>query len=98
VLPVVDTAAGDPFVGTVREALAECGLPDGVQAPARFFTDASVLAGLLAADDGQAVPTVVLGPGEPDQCHVVDEWCSASKVDAAVDVYRALLDRWCARR
>jgi succinyl-diaminopimelate desuccinylase len=99
VLPVVDTDLDDPFVTLVREALATTGEDAEPRPPARFFTDASVLAGLLAGDDrGTPVPTVVLGPGEPDQCHVVDEWCSASKVEAAVDVYSALLDGWCARR
>jgi succinyl-diaminopimelate desuccinylase len=95
-LPVVDTAEAEPFVGRVRRALAACGRPDEPVPPARFFTDASVLAGLLAAAPGKAAPTVVLGPGEPDQCHVVDEWCSAERVEQAAEVYGVLLDRWCA--
>jgi len=95
VLPVVDTDAGEAFVGQVGEALRACEQPGEPQPPARFFTDASVLAHLLAADGGEPVPTVVLGPGEPDQCHVVDEWCLASKVETAAEVYRVLLDRWC---
>jgi succinyl-diaminopimelate desuccinylase len=95
VLPVVDTDAGEAFVGQVREALHACDQPDEPHPPARYFTDASVLAYLLAADGGQPVPTVVLGPGEPDQCHVVDEWCSTSKIETAAEVYRVLLDRWC---
>ena len=94
-LPVVDTERDDPFVGTVREALAAVGAPDDVQPPARYFTDASVLAPLLGTD-ARAVPTVVLGPGEPDQCHVVDEWCSTAKVETAMEIYAALLERWCA--
>jgi succinyl-diaminopimelate desuccinylase len=96
VLPVIDTSPGDPFVALVQRALATAGQDAQVRPPARFFTDASVLAGMLAGDDGRPVPTVILGPGEPDQCHVVDEWCSATKVEAAVDVYAALLDGWCA--
>jgi succinyl-diaminopimelate desuccinylase len=96
VLPVVDTPLGDPFVALVQQALTTAGQDADPRPPARFFTDASVLAGLLAVDDGRPVPTVVLGPGEPDQCHVVDEWCSASRVETAVDVYAALLDGWCA--
>lgn len=96
VLPVVDTDPDDPFVALVRAALAAAGGDDEPQPPARYFTDASVLASLLAHGD-VPVPTVVLGPGEPDQCHVVDEWCSASAVEASVEVYAALLDRWCAR-
>jgi len=96
VLPVVDTSLEDPFVALVRGALSAAGQDSEPRPPARFFTDASVLAGLLAGDDGRPVPTVVLGPGEPEQCHVVDEWCSGARVEAAVDVYAALLDRWCA--
>lgn len=96
VLPVVDTDADDPFVGLVREALAAAGEDDEPRDPARYFTDASVLARLLSpSEGGPPVPTVVLGPGEPDQCHVVDEWCSASKVEASVEVYRRLFDGWC---
>ena len=96
VLPVVDTPLDDPFLALVQRALETAGLDAEPRPPARFFTDASVLAGLLATQDGAAAPTVVLGPGEPDQCHVVDEWCSAAKVEAAVDVYAALLDARCA--
>nr|WP_240969238.1 M20/M25/M40 family metallo-hydrolase [Streptomyces sp. HNM0575] len=96
VLPAVDTDTRDPFVGLVREALAAAGEDGEVQPPARYFTDASVLAWLLSPSEGGApVPTVVLGPGEPDQCHVVDEWCSASRSEAAVEIYRHLFDRWC---
>lgn len=95
VLPVVDTAPDDPFVGVVADALATAGVDADPQRPARFFTDASVLAGLLAGAEGRPAPTVVLGPGEPDQCHVVDEWCSAARVELAVEVYVDLLDRWC---
>ncbi|MEO6879737.1 MAG: M20/M25/M40 family metallo-hydrolase [Mycobacteriaceae bacterium] len=96
VLPVVDTAADDPFCALVQDALRAAGQDPEPAPPARFFTDASVLAPLLGTD-GAPCPTVVLGPGEPDQCHVRDEWCSASKVDAAVAVYGVLLDRWCSR-
>jgi succinyl-diaminopimelate desuccinylase len=97
-LPVVRTAEEDPFIGVVREALLSCGQADDPHPPARFFTDASVLARLLAEPGAEPVPTVVLGPGEPDQCHVADEWCSTSRVDVAVEIYRAVLDHWCAGR
>jgi succinyl-diaminopimelate desuccinylase len=93
-LPVLDTPVDDPFVELVRGALAATGLADVPAAPARYFTDGSVLAGWLGGDAGP-VPSVVLGPGEPAQCHVVDEWCSATRVEQATAVYRELLERWC---
>ena len=96
VLPVVHTSIDHPFVALVQHALASAGQNAEPHPPARFFTDASVLAGLLGSEDGGPAPTVILGPGEPDQCHVVDEWCSTERVEAAVEVYTALLDAWCA--
>ena len=84
------------LVGVVSEALAATGLEGGPAGPARYFTDASALVPLLTPSGGAPVPTVILGPGEPDQCHVADEWCSVSKVDQAVEVYAELLRRWCA--
>ncbi len=95
VLPPVDTDVEDPFVRLVADALESTGLESAAAPPARFFTDASVLAASLSAT-GSPVPTVVLGPGEPDQCHVADEWCSMARVDEAVEVYGELLRRWCA--
>ncbi|NMH92664.1 M20 family metallopeptidase [Pseudonocardia bannensis] len=95
VLPPVDTAPDDPFVDLVRSSLKAVGLDDAPAPPARYFTDASVLAGLLGNGPGAAAPTVILGPGETAQCHVVDEWCLAGKVEQATELYQDLLDRWC---
>ena len=99
-LPLIDTNLDDPFVELVREALAKSGLPNEPAAPARYFTDASVLVGLLGTSSAgkltaAPVPTVILGPGEPDQCHVVDEWCRLDRVDEAVEVYSTILAAWC---
>jgi len=96
VLPPVDTATSDAFVGLVGEALSATGLDGAPVETARYFTDASALIPLLS--DGATTPTVVLGPGEPEQCHVADEWCSLARVDEAVAVYGELLDRWCTGR
>jgi len=98
VLPPVSTADGDPLLALAAQALAATGLDPEPASPARYFTDASVLAGLLGPDGaaaGAQVPTVILGPGEADQCHVADEWCDVVKVEAAVEVYGHLLDAWC---
>ena len=93
VLPPVDTDRSDEFVALVGEALAATGLDGAPADTARYFTDASALIPLLS--EGATTPTVVLGPGEPEQCHVADEWCSLTRVDEAVAVYGALIGRWC---
>lgn len=100
-LAPIDTDLNDPFVDLVRSALSSNGMPDEPVTPARYFTDASVLAGVLgngrpSRAGGSAAPTVILGPGEPDQCHVVDEWCRLDRVDQAVAVYSSILTAWCA--
>ena len=95
VLPPVDTALDDAFVGLVGESLAAVGAPAEPAEPARYFTDASALVTLLADSGATPVPAVVVGPGEPDQCHVANEWCSLSRVDEAVEIYAELLRRWC---
>ena len=77
------------------EALAPPASTASPAEPARYFTDASALVPLLTPRGLRPVPTVILGPGEPDQCHVADEWCSLEKVDRAVEVYAELLRRWC---
>lgn len=85
-LPPVYTAPGDPWVKLVhRVAGRYMSLPDG-PAVARFFTDASVLTRALGD-----VPTVICGPGSPDQAHVVDEWCPAEEVSVATAIYSDLL-------
>ena len=93
VLPPVATPVDDPFVALVGEALSAAGLSGEPVESGRYFTDASALGPLMA--DGGTTPVVVLGPGEPGQCHVADEWCSLGRVDEAVAVYVELLDRWC---
>lgn len=84
-LPPVLTPPDDPWVGLARQAavgLAEADGPD----VARFFTDASVLTPAL---DG--VPTVVCGPGSPDQAHVVGESCPVEQIIAAQEFCLRLL-------
>src|SRR5260221_1228713 len=58
---------------------------------APFFTDASVL---TPAMDG--VPTLILGPGETAMAHKTNEYCLISKIDAAVDLYTEIDQRWMA--
>ena len=95
VLPPVDTDLGDEFVHLVGEALESVGVEGAPEAPARYFTDASALIPLLTRQGAPPIATVILGPGEPEQCHVADEWCSLARVDQAVEAYAELLNRWC---
>jgi succinyl-diaminopimelate desuccinylase len=61
---------------------------DRGHAVARFFTDASVLTPALGG-----VPTLICGPGSPDQAHVVDEWCDTAEIMTASAIYLGVLQR-----
>ncbi|MFE3451949.1 M20 family metallopeptidase [Nonomuraea sp. NPDC059194] len=79
-LPPVWTPPEDPWVAR----LVAAGEPARA---ATFFTDASVLRPAL--DDP---PTVICGPGQPDQAHVTDEYCRVSLIEDAVQLYLSVLD------
>jgi succinyl-diaminopimelate desuccinylase len=56
---------------------------------APFFTDASVLVPAMGG-----TPALVLGPGEAAMAHKTDEYCYASKIEAAVEIYTEIAMRW----
>jgi len=85
-LPPVYTPPDNPWVQLVRRVAGpHVDLSNGPLA-ARFFTDASVLTRALGG-----VPTVICGPGSPDQAHVVDEWCEIDQIGVATAIYTDLL-------
>jgi succinyl-diaminopimelate desuccinylase len=85
-LPPVYTPPEDAWVQLVGQvARPHVDLSEGPRV-ARFFTDASVLTAALGD-----VPTVICGPGSPDQAHVVDEWCEVDQVETATTIYAELL-------
>lgn len=43
---------------------------------------------------GGAVPTVILGPGEPTLAHQTDEWCSVGKIDVSVEIFERVIREW----
>lgn len=85
-LDPVLTAPTDAWVQLVRAAVRKH--TELVERPpvARFFTDASILTSALGD-----VPTVICGPGSPDQAHVVDEWCTVTDIPEATAIYLDLL-------
>ncbi len=62
--------------------------PEPAGAP--YFTDASVLTPYFGNP-----PTIILGPGEPDQAHKANEYCYISKIEEAVEIYTEIMKKWC---
>ncbi len=55
-----------------------------------YFTDASAL--VPALDN---VPTVVIGPGEAEQCHQTDEYCSVQAIRDSTELYEHIIEGLC---
>jgi len=80
----------DPWVREVFDvARAVAGAGDEISA-APYFTDASELTPALGNP-----PTVILGPGELTLAHQTDEYCLASRIEEATELYSQLIRRWC---
>lgn len=72
--------------GVMASYIGEQPVPRGVT----YFTDASALTSAFGD-----IPTIILGPGEPDMAHKTDEFCFLSKVDAAAEAYAEIGRNWC---
>ncbi|MGD9329973.1 MAG: M20 family metallopeptidase [Desulfobacterales bacterium] len=87
--------ATDPSHVWIREVFrvvaARTGIPPAPQGAA-YFTDAAALHAV-----GPPPPTVILGPGEPDQAHQTDEYVRLPRIHEAVAIYTDLIRSWCKR-
>jgi succinyl-diaminopimelate desuccinylase len=85
----VSSSVSSPFVQLVYSA---CGIdPEkdehGKSLP--YMTDGAVL---QLAYGG--IPTVILGPGQPEMAHKTDEFCYVSKIEEAVIIYKKIIKNW----
>ena len=88
-LQAVWTEPDEAWMRRVFEICAEqLGAAPSVQT-ASYMTDAANLLKIY-----RGAPTVVLGPGEPQQAHQTDEYCSMERIRQAVALYEALIRDW----
>lgn len=81
-LHAVSSDENDLFVQMVYSV---CGISIGSEGFPRslpYLTDGSVLQSAYGG-----VPTVVLGPGQPEMAHQTDEFCYTNKIEEAVTIY-----------
>ncbi|TMR95571.1 M20 family metallopeptidase [Nonomuraea basaltis] len=90
-LPPVWTDPDDAWARSVAEIVRQVTGQAGEPRAATYFTDASVLTPALGS-----VPTVVCGPGEAEQAHVTDEWCSVTRLAESVEIFERICADWCA--
>jgi len=85
--------ASDPTNQWIRDVFGVMAPYIGAQPVPRgvtYFTDASALTSAFGD-----IPTIILGPGEPDMAHKTDEFCFLSKIEAAAEAYAEIARVWC---
>lgn len=85
-LPPVCSPETSPFVQLVY---AVCGVDtenNNIPKSLPYMTDGAVLQQLYGD-----VPTVILGPGQPEMAHQTDEFCYIAKIEEAVELYKNII-------
>ena len=59
-----------------------------------FSTDGADLKRAYVEKTGGAVPTVIIGPGQPEMAHQTDEWCSVNRIDQSVEIFEKIMRDW----
>ena len=82
----VYTSEADPFIKLVYEV---CGIKtetEGFPKSLPYLTDGSVLQRIYGG-----VPTVILGPGQPEMAHQTDEYCYINKLEESLKIYKEII-------
>jgi len=85
----VFTSNENPFTELVYDV---CGIrknAEGFPKSLPYLTDGSVLQRTYGG-----IPTVILGPGQPEMAHKTDEFCYISKLNESVGIYKEIILKW----
>jgi succinyl-diaminopimelate desuccinylase len=85
----VYTDEQDPFVQLVYKICLKDDVSEQLPLALSYLTDGSVL-----QDYYGEIPTIILGPGQPEMAHKTDEFCFISKIERAVSIYKNIILNW----
>ncbi|MDD4869710.1 MAG: M20 family metallopeptidase, partial [Kiritimatiellae bacterium] len=88
-LSPVHASGKEPFVKLVYKVCAGEKIKADLPRSLPYVTDGSVLQPLYGG-----VPTVILGPGQPEMAHKIDEFCYIHKIKQAVAIYKRIILNW----
>ena len=88
--PPLWSEPGAAWLAFVAERAAAIAGVAGEPGPVPFATDAGYLTPAYGGP-----PTAIIGPGETEQAHKTDEWCSLTRIDQATELYADLAAAWC---
>lgn len=88
-LPSVWTPPDQPWIAALT-SIAQ-GITGEISAlrAMSYFTDAALLTSALGG-----VPTLLLGPGDPERAHQTDEWVAVERLQEAEAIYSAAIGAW----
>ena len=82
----VSTSEMAPFVQLVYDVCGVGTNKSEIQKSLPYVTDGAVLQQIYGN-----VPTIILGPGQPEMAHQTDEFCYISKIEEAVGIYKNIV-------
>ncbi|MCF6268946.1 MAG: M20 family metallopeptidase [Melioribacteraceae bacterium] len=85
-LDAISTSEENPFIQMVYKVCKEINNVEWSKKSVSYLTDAAVLTPWLGN-----VPTIILGPGEPEMSHQTDEFCYVNKIEEAVKIYKNII-------
>ncbi len=85
-MPPVSSKEEDPFVQLVYEACQVDRKSGEYPKAMPYLTDGSVLQKFY-----KGVPTIILGCGEPEMAHQIDEFCFVRNIEESVEIYKKIL-------
>jgi succinyl-diaminopimelate desuccinylase len=85
----VFTSQHDPFTELVYDVCGIKKTAEGFPKSLPYLTDGSVLQRTYGG-----IPTVILGPGQPEMAHKTDEFCYINKLEESVRIYKEIILKW----
>ena len=85
----VFTDEKDPFVQLTYTCCNVEKLNGSLPKALPYLTDGSVLQRMY-----KGVPTIILGPGQPEMAHQTDEFCYIGKLEESVKIYSDIIIKW----
>lgn len=88
-LPPVSNRQDDPFVKMAVNICKSENIKFTRLKALPYLTDGSVLQNYYGN-----IPTIILGPGQPEMAHQTDEYCFISHIEKAVRIYKSIIINW----
>jgi len=82
----VSTNEDDPFVQLVYDVCKFDRVNGSFPKSLPYLTDGAVLQRFY-----NGIPTIILGPGQPEMAHQTDEFCYVSKIEESVNIYKNII-------